>query len=220
MSHKPLLVIVGSGPGVGAGIAKKFGSNGFRVVLISRTKSSMERSLEDLRQAHIESHGVSADAADPGSIKTAFNQVKKEFGATDVMVYNAANIVPGDPLSLTEQQLIDDFKVNTVGALTSAQQVIPEMVERQRGTLFFTGGGIALTPNPLYTSLSIGKAALRSLALSLEETLSPYGIYVGQVLIADHVKKGTYYDPDRIADVFWELYNKKDQREYLFSCQH
>jgi hypothetical protein len=26
------------------------------------------------------------------------------------------------------------------------------MIERKQGTLFFTGGGIALVPNPLYTS--------------------------------------------------------------------
>ncbi|WP_028550797.1 SDR family NAD(P)-dependent oxidoreductase [Paenibacillus sp. UNC451MF] len=216
MSHKPLLVIVGSGPGVSAGIAKKFGSNGFRVVLISRTKPSLERSLEDLHQVHIESYGITADASDPNSLKTAFKQIRSIYGVTNVLVYNAAHIVPGDPLSLTEKQLIEDFKVNTVGALTSAQQVIPDMVERKQGTLFFTGGGIALAPNPLYTSLSIGKAGIRSLALSMAETLSPYGIYVGQVLIADHVQKGTYYDPDRIADVYWELFMKKNQREYLY----
>lgn len=216
MNDKPLLVIVGSGPGVSFGIAKKFGSNGFRVVLIARTKPSLERVLEDLRRLGIESHGITADASDPDSLKTAFEQIKHQYGATDVLVYNAAHIVPGDPLSITEQQLIEDFKVNTVGALTSAQQVIPEMLERRQGTLFFTGGGIALIPNPLYASLSVGKAAIHSLALSLAETLSPYGIYVGQVLIADHVKKGTFYDPDRIADVYWGLYNKKDRREYLF----
>lgn len=216
MSHKPLLVIVGAGPGVSAGIARKFGSNGFRVVLIARTELSLQRSLEDLSRVHIESYGITADASDPDSIKTAFTQIENLYGITDVLVYNAAHIAPGDALSLTEQQLIDDLKVNTVGALTTAQQVIPGMVERKQGTLFFTGGGIALNPNPLYASLSIGKAAVRSLALSLAETLEPHGIYVGQVLIADHVQQGTYYDPDRIADVYWELYNNRDQKEYLF----
>ncbi|QHW33578.1 SDR family NAD(P)-dependent oxidoreductase [Paenibacillus rhizovicinus] len=216
MNDKPLLVIVGSGPGVSSGIAKKFGSNGFRVVLIARTQPSLERVLEDLRQLGLESHGITADASDPDSLKSAFDHIKNEYGATDVLVYNAAHIVPGDPLSLTEQQLMEDFKVNTVGALTSAQQVVPDMIERRQGALFFTGGGIALTPNPLYASLSIGKAAIRSLALSMAETLSPYGIYVGQVLIADHVQPGTFYDPNRIADVYWELYHNKDQSEYLF----
>jgi short-subunit dehydrogenase len=216
MSHKPLLVIVGAGSGVSAGIARKFGSNGFRVVLLSRTETSLQRSLEDLRQVHIESYGITADASDPDSIKAAFTQIENLYGITDVLVYNTAHIAPGDALSLTEQQLINDLKVNTVGALTSAQQVIPDMVERKQGTLFFTGGGIALNPNPLYASLSIGKAAVRSLALSLAETLEPHGIYVGQVLIADHVQQGTFYDPDRIADVYWELYTDRDRKEYLF----
>ncbi|MBW7455598.1 SDR family NAD(P)-dependent oxidoreductase [Paenibacillus sepulcri] len=216
MNSKPLLVIVGAGPGVSLGIGKKFGGNGFRVVLVSRTQQSLEPNLQELHEQNIESYGISADASDPDSLKQAFEQIKSEYGATDVLVYNAANIVPGDPLSLTEQQLINDFKVNTVGALTSAQQVIPEMIERKQGTLFFTGGAIALDPNPDYASLSLGKAATRSLALSLADTLSPHGIYVGQVLIADHVKRGTFYDPDRIADVFWNLYNARDQKEIIF----
>ncbi|MCH5585798.1 hypothetical protein MK805_12680 [Shimazuella sp. AN120528] len=90
------------------------------------------------------------------------------------------------------------------------------MIERKQGTLFFSGGTIALEPNPEYASISIGKSAVRSLALSLADTLFPYGIYVGQVLIADHVKRETYYDPDRIVDVFWDAYIKKDQKEIIF----
>jgi short-subunit dehydrogenase len=39
---KPLIVIVGAGPGVSAGVAKKFGANGFRVVLVARTKAKLE----------------------------------------------------------------------------------------------------------------------------------------------------------------------------------
>lgn len=44
--------------------------------------------------------------------------------------------------------------------------------------------------HPEYTSLSIGKAGIRSLALSLSDTLYPYGIYVGQVLVHGYVKRG------------------------------
>ncbi|WP_028778595.1 SDR family NAD(P)-dependent oxidoreductase [Shimazuella kribbensis] len=216
MNNKPLLVIIGSGPGIGLSVAKKFGTQGFQVILVSRTQESLERNTKELQEQNIESYGVSADAADSESLKKAIKQIKSAYGVPDVLVYNVANIVPGDALTLAEQQLIDDFKVNTVGALTSAQQVIPEMIERKQGTLFFTGGTIALDPNPEYASLSIGKSAIRSLALSLADTLSPYGIYVGQVLIADHVQRGTYYDPDHIADVFWDAYRNKDQKEIIF----
>jgi short-subunit dehydrogenase len=216
MNSKPLLVIIGSGSGISLSVAKKFGTQGFQVILVSRTQESLKRSTKELHEQNIESYGIPADAADSESLKKAIKQIKSAYGIPDVLVYNVANIVSGDALSLTEQQLIDDFKVNTVGALTSVQQVTPEMIERKQGTLFFTGGTIALEPNPEYASLSIGKSAIRSLALSLADTLSPYGIYVGQVLIADHVKRGTYYDPDHIAEVFWDAYINKDQKEIIF----
>ncbi|WP_420819415.1 SDR family NAD(P)-dependent oxidoreductase [Paenibacillus thalictri] len=216
MSVKPLLVIVGSGPGVSSGITSKFGGNGFRIVLVARNAASLESRVKELHEQHIEAYGVPADASDSNSLKTAFSHIQSVYGTVDVLVYNAANIVPGDPLSLTERQLIDDFKVNTVGALTSAQQVIPEMIERKQGTLFFTGGTLALKPNPKYASLSVGKAALHSLAQSLTATLSPHGIYVGQVLIGGYVQKGSFYDPERIADIFWDLYTTQSQTEVVF----
>lgn len=216
MNNKQLLVIIGSGPGVSSSIAKKFGTNGFRVVLVSRTEASLEHSTKELSEKNIESYGVLADAANSESLRKAFQTIKEQYGIPDVLVYNAARIVPGDALSLTEQQLIDDFKVNTVGALSSAQQVIPEMIERKQGTILFTGGTIGIEPNPLYASLSIGKAGIRSLALSLAESLSPYGIYVGTILIHGYVQQGTYYDPDLIADVFWNSYQEKGKKEIIY----
>lgn len=35
---KSLIVIVGAGPGVSAGIARKFGSNDFKVILLARRR--------------------------------------------------------------------------------------------------------------------------------------------------------------------------------------
>ncbi len=216
MSQKPLLVIVGAGPGVAAGVAGKFGSEGFRIVLVARTERTLNDGLEELRGRNIESYGVTADASDPDSLIRAFERIRAEYGDPDVLVYNVANIVRGNALELSEEQLLQDLKGNVVGALTSAKQVIPSMIERKSGTLFFTGGTISLRPNPEYASLSMGKAAIRSLALSLAETLSPHGIYVGQVLIGGHVRKGTYYDPDRIAETFWDLYVRKDRQEAVY----
>ncbi|MEW9701353.1 SDR family NAD(P)-dependent oxidoreductase [Paenibacillus sp. SI8] len=216
MSQKPLIVIVGAGPGVSAGVAKKFGANGFRVVNVSRTKESLDTFSKELNLQEIEAYGVEADAADPDSLRKAFEHIKSEYGVPEVLVYNAAKIAQGTSASLTDEQLLNDFKVNVAGALVSAQQVIPELIERKEGTLLFTGGGFALYPSSAYTSLSIGKAGVRALAFTLADELSPHGIYVGTVTIAGLVKPGTYYDPDRIADVYWDLYVNKNQTEVFY----
>lgn len=104
-----------------------------------------------------------------------------------------------------------------VGALTSVKQVVPSFVERKEGTILVTGGGLALSPNPAYASLSIGKAGVRSLVYSLAQELAPHNVYVGTVTIGGYVSKGTFYDPDRIAEEYWNLHRQRNQVEYVFA---
>jgi short-subunit dehydrogenase len=213
---KPLIIIVGAGPGVSAGVAKKFGANGFRVVLVARTKAKLEQYTSELDKLVVEAYGVTADASDTAALKAAFKQIKAEYGEAEVLVYNAFSAAHANPTVLSEQQLVDDFKVNVVGALTSVQQVVPDMIERKQGTILLTGGALALYPAAIMTSLSIGKAGMRNLAFTLSDELAPHGIYVGTVTIAGLVKPGTFFDPDSIAESYWELYIQRDKKEILF----
>jgi short-subunit dehydrogenase len=217
---KPLIVIVGAGPGVGSGVAKKFGTSGFRVVLIARTKERLEQFTSELEGRGVEAYGITANASDTDSLKAAFKQIKEIHGEVDVLVYNAAVTTFANPSVLTEQQLVDDFNINVTGALTSAQQVIPDMIERKQGTILLTGAVVALYPMAVMTSLSIGKAGMRTLAFTLSEELEPHGIFVSTVSIMGQVQRGTFFDPDSIAESFWELYMKRDKKEVIFGEQN
>lgn len=214
---KPILVIVGAGPGVSAAVARKFGANGFRVALVARKQSTLDSLAAELDGQGIETLPVTADATRPETIREAFETVRERLGSPDALLYNAAVISQSTVSTLEEQRLIEEFQVNVVGALTSVKQVVPEFVKRRQGTIFVTGGGIAISPNPEYASLSLGKAAVRSLVYSLAEELKPHHVYVGTVSIGGHVAKGTFYDPDRIAEKYWDLYRSRDEVEYLFA---
>ncbi|SFB59047.1 short chain dehydrogenase [Cohnella sp. OV330] len=214
---KPLLVVVGAGAGVSASVAKKFGSEGFKIALIARRTASLAALAEELTGQGIEAFAVEADATVPAAVEEAFARIRASFGEPSALLYNAAAITRSTVSSLDEQQLIDDFKVNVVGALTSVKQVVPSFVERKQGTILVTGGGLAISPNPAYASLSIGKAGVRSLVYSLAEELAPQGVYVGTVTIGGYVSKGTFYDPDRIAESYWQLHVKRDQAEIIFA---
>ncbi|WP_182502199.1 SDR family NAD(P)-dependent oxidoreductase [Peribacillus huizhouensis] len=55
--------------------------------------------------------------------------------STRRLIYNAgANSINTSSI-LNQQDLLNDFNVNVAGALTSSQQVIPEMIERKIGTI-------------------------------------------------------------------------------------
>jgi hypothetical protein len=73
------------------------------------------------------------------------------------------------------------------------------------GTILFTGGGFADHPVPALATLSLGKAALRSAATILGAELAEDATRVATVTIAGQVAPGTAFDPDLIAERFWQI---------------
>lgn len=213
---KFLMVIVGAGPGVSAGIARKFGSNDFKVILIARRKESLDIQVAELEKENIEAYGITADATESDSISTAFDKLKTEYGVPDVLVYNAGANTINDPSVLNKGDLLSDFNVNVAGALTTSQQVIPEMIEQTKGTILFTGGMLAINPVVSRASAAISKAGLRNLVFTLSDELVSHGINVGTVTIGGVVEAGTFFDPDKIAEAYWELFTNPGKKEIIY----
>lgn len=214
-----LCTIVGAGPSLGMAVARRFAREGFRIALLARRRGALDEYVAQLSDRGTQAYGYVADAADLDSLSQAFEQLHGQLGQVDVLVYNAGIARAIQPAELDVETLVDDFRVNVAGALASAQQVIPYMRERHRGTIIFTGGGMALHPYAQYASLAIGKAGLRCLAFTLGEELEAEGVHVATVTIAGPVQPGTRFDPDRIADCYWALHGQDPvrwQREVIY----
>lgn len=207
--NPPVCAIVGFGPGVSLGVAKRFGQSGFRLATIARSLDKLKANLEPLQQAGCDISPFGADAGDPVALTAAFDQIRTQLGDPELLVYNAAAFHPGRPTTLSAAQLTADFQVNVVGALVAVQQVVPAMRAQGRGTILLTGGGLALNPWTDVASLAIGKAGIRSLAFSLAQELTPDGIHVGTVTICGTVEPGGPFDPDRIAEAYWTLHQQQ-----------
>ncbi|EYF02907.1 putative Short-chain dehydrogenase/reductase family protein [Chondromyces apiculatus DSM 436] len=211
--------MVGMGPGIGLAVAKRFGREGFRVAALARSSANLEGCRKELAAQGMETHAFVTDAGDPASLAATFAEVRAALGDPSVLVYNAAVLHMATASALDPAQLANDFQVNVTGALASAQQVLPAMRAAQRGTLLFTGGGLALDPFPQFASLAIGKAGIRSLAFSLAKELEADGIHAATVTVCGMVKPGTRYDPDLIAEEYWKLHTQPAgswEREMVF----
>jgi len=198
--------VVGVGPGIGLAVARRFGREGFRVAMLARSEEGLERCRGELAGAGVEARPFVADAGSPASLASAFASVRQALGEPSVLVYNAAVLRQGLPSALDPTEVVRELEVNVVGALVSAQQVIPAMRAARRGTLLFTGGGLALEPYPQFASLSLGKAGIRSLTISMAKELELDGIHVATVTVCGFVKPGTHFDPDAIAEEYWKLH--------------
>lgn len=161
MSAKPIVLILGAGPRVGAAVAKKFASNGYTVALASRKGSGSKNDDGFL--------SIKADFSKTASIKAAFDAVSAEFGSPpSIVIYNAATLTPPpvqtSVLSVPAESVASDLTVNTVSPYAAAQQAVegwatlPKDVKK---AFIYTGNiaNVAIIPWPMMLTAGIGKAA-------------------------------------------------------------
>ncbi|MGZ9586315.1 SDR family NAD(P)-dependent oxidoreductase [Paenibacillus marinisediminis] len=210
---QPTIWIVGAGCGIGLGIAKSFGKKGYTPILVTRNSEILEEMIQTLASHNIEAHGDVAFTGDEADLNRTLQALDSRYGTPDVLVYNASSHTPGYPSEVEPQHMIDDFKVNVVGALITVQSILPGMKQRGSGTVLLTGGGQALNPSATLASLGVGKAGLRSLALSLHEELKAYGLYAGTLTVSGFVQPNTPFNPDMIGDAFYHMHKMKSDAE-------
>src|SRR6202046_2523387 len=157
------LLLVGAGPGVGAAVVRRFGREGFRSTLISRS-GALDQLAPELRSGGLEIEAISADIADLQGSRKTLERIFSAPGAPGVVVYNAALPDPGEILDTTVERLRTAYVVDVLGAVVAGQVAAPVLRTAGTGTLLFTSGGFADHPVPALASPSLGEAALRSAA--------------------------------------------------------
>lgn len=208
-SH-PVAIVAAVGPGMGMAIARRFAREGFAIGLIARDAVRLAEHAAELANLGTAVEMATADLCDLSSLKAAFDQIHVTLGPAAVLVYNGARWHQQPVMSLDPMTFNWDVALSATGALASAQLVYPGMKAAGRGTILFTGGGLALRPEygVGVASLTAGKSALRGLTYAMAGELEPDGIHVATVTIAGTVAPGTAFDPDRIADSYWALHRQ------------
>ena len=204
MSGK-LCAVVGVGSGMGQAIARAFAEQGYDLALVSRKAANMEPYRRQVEAAGRRATLHQADVTDRESIQSALDQITRQAGVPQVVVYNVATMTKEKPSQLTAEALIDTLAQNLFGALHTTAAVLPAMRARGSGVLLYTGGGFAIEPSVERTTHSVGKAALRNWVYSLHKELSSEGIHAATVTITRPVEAGTNYDPDFIAGLYVKL---------------
>ncbi len=196
------------GRGISYAVAQRFAREGFRIGMIGRSENDLQALATELPG----SRGIAADAGDEHSLRSAL----EKLGPASVLVYNASAGHGGPATALTTDDALADFRVNVVGAVVAVRATVAAMRASGRGTILITGGGLALKPVASLASLSLGKAAQRSLALSLASELEPAGIHVATITVCGFVEPGGRFAPDLIAGEYWRLHA---QAPGQFECE-
>jgi NAD(P)-dependent dehydrogenase (short-subunit alcohol dehydrogenase family) len=161
MAANPVVLILGAGPRIGASVAEKFASKGYKVAVASRSGSGTRTTKGFL--------SLKADFTKPDSIPALFDAVKTEFHTSpSVVVYNAGRLTsPPDKdsiFSVSAESVALDLNVNTISPYVAAQQAVSgweTLPKETKKTFIYTGNitNVSIVPMPLMLDVGMGKAA-------------------------------------------------------------
>ncbi|MEU2084871.1 SDR family NAD(P)-dependent oxidoreductase [Streptomyces albus] len=209
------LVIVGAGPGLGMGVARAFGREGFRVGLVARNEKTLSAMVGELSGLGVTAAAFPADIRDRDALTRALCGAEEELGPVDVLEYSPGPSGPiTDAVQTTAASAAEQFELHVLGAVTAVGHVLPGMRERGTGTLLLTTGVSSAIAAPFLANVGLAMAGLRNWALSLHAQLRPQGIHAATVTIATRVVPGDEVgDPGVIGARYAGLYGQPDRAE-------
>ena len=177
--NKPVCVVIGVGVGNGAAIARKFSEAGYKVALLARTLEFTSELASELDDAI----AVTCDITNEQDVLSAFSYIRAQLGEVNSLIYNAGAGSWGTVEEISAAVFESNWKVNALGALLAAQQVIPAMKESGSGNIVFVGATASRRGSAKTAAFSPAKAAQRALAESMARHLWPFGIHVSLLII-------------------------------------
>jgi short-subunit dehydrogenase len=214
MSSSKLLVLIGSGPGIGLATAKLFASKGFNVALVSRSADRLKDDAAQVKgSSSVKVETFPVDVADHDALKSTLENIHKALGPPEIVIYNAARVGPSEFGKFTPEEMMQDYRINAVGIYVVATWAIPYLEQAaQKGgkpSFFLSGSGVNYRPLPPVFSLCMNKAAQTNFLKSLHHIAGPKGVHVAWLNI-----NGSVGDDEPVrtaatcAQQHWELYQQ------------
>ncbi|MEM9291599.1 MAG: SDR family NAD(P)-dependent oxidoreductase [Acidobacteriota bacterium] len=174
MNHPARTALVtGSNRGIGLAIAQALAAlPGYRVLAAARTEATARQAAAEIGNG---AQGVELDLSQPAAAAAAARAVEEQHGPIDVLVNNAAILVPGKGLEASLEGLEESLAVNVAAPFALIHALAPGMQARGYGRIVNLSSGWGSFDEGLAGPLaySVSKAALNALTLSLAASLAP-----------------------------------------------
>jgi NAD(P)-dependent dehydrogenase (short-subunit alcohol dehydrogenase family) len=178
-------LIIGAGDATGAAIARAFAADGFTACVNRRPRHAerLEQLAQSIREAGHRAQTFPADARDEEAMIALVEAVERDIGPIEVAVFNIGANVRFAVTDTTAQVYRKVWEMAAFAGFLMGREVAKHMIERQRGTIIFTGATASIRGATGFSAFSGAKAALRMLAQSMARELGPQGIHVAHVVI-------------------------------------
>lgn len=178
-------LIVGAGDATGGAIARAFAREGLIACVNRRARNAeqLEALAQSIRDEGHDAKAYPGDARLEEDVISMVDAIERDVGPIEVAVFNIGANVNFSVLETTAQVYRKVWEMAAFAGFLMGREVAKRMIQRQSGTIIFTGATASLRGGNGYSAFSGAKGALRMLAQSMARELGPQNIHVAHVVI-------------------------------------
>ncbi|WP_394272955.1 elongation factor P 5-aminopentanone reductase [Butyricicoccus sp.] len=225
------VLITGAARGIGRACALRFAKEGWNVTACYAHAQQAAQSLgEEIRQLGAQCRCVQADVTDSAAVHRLVLLAQAEFGTPDAVVCNAGVAQQKLFADITEDDWDRMFDVNVKGMYRVIHEVLPQLLDRQAGSIVTVSSIWGQTGGSCEVHYSASKAAVIGMTKALAKELGLSGIRVNCVApgvidtdmnrmhgeavmqeLAEETPLGRNGTPDEVADVIYWLASEQSK---------
>lgn len=176
--NEKVTIITGASGGIGKSVAQKVLEEGSKVVLVSRNKNKLKKTVEELGKNDNLIY-MAADVSHESEVLSVIEQTLTAFDKIDNLINCAAIINDPTPFHLmTEDQWTNLMNVNLKGTFQPIKAVIPLMIEQKSGNIINISSllGVRAIPKVPFSVYGVTKAGIIMLTKSIAVEYGQYNI--------------------------------------------
>ena len=225
MTDTKVALVVGAGDATGGAVARRFAREGYTACVAPAVTATSSDPLV----ARIESEGGKAtpfacDCRREDRVVDLVETIERDIGPIEAAVHNIGGNVRFPITETTARVYYKVWEMGCFSGFLMGREVARRMVERERGTIIFTGATAGVRGGSGFAAFAGAKHGLRALAQSMARELGPRGIHVAHVVIDGAIDtkwiqemfperyalkdRDGILDPDAIAENYWNLHRQ------------
>jgi NAD(P)-dependent dehydrogenase (short-subunit alcohol dehydrogenase family) len=202
--QRRVVAITGAAGGLGPTVVRAFREGGASVALAGRSRDRLVELLDSLHVPVEDRLASGVDLAEPLAAEAWAEQVKKKFGAVDVVVHLVGGYTAGTTLSEVRLEDWDSVQRMLVRTTLCVVRAFAGPLREARGRFLAVTSPKTQSPTPKSALYAMAKAASDALVLALADELRGSGA-TSNLLVVDSIgapqpgKYGKATPPEEVA---------------------
>ena len=184
-------LITGGAQNIGEAIARTFAAAGAKVMIADLNGEKAEATAKLIAaETGQQVIGTQCDVTDDSQVKACVAKTVEAFGGLSTLVNNVGwGQANPDPIAVTNEQMIESYKLNTLSALRMVEECAPFLRKSEYASITNSGSMVGIAPAFDFLAYSSAKAALNHMMLGLAHLFAKQ-IRVNTVVIGTVLTEG------------------------------